>query len=66
VLAACDYRCAICNLPDDHFLDAAHIMADANELLGQPRLANGVALSRIHHAAFDSHLTVVSEHVVQM
>jgi putative restriction endonuclease len=37
-------------------LDAAHIMADAHELLGQPVVANGIALSKIHHAAFDNHL----------
>ena len=56
VLAAYDHRCAINNLPDDHLLDAAHIMADADELLGQPLVANGIALSKIHHAAFDNHL----------
>jgi putative restriction endonuclease len=56
VLAAYDHRCAISNLPDDHLLDAAHIMADADELLGQPIVANGIALSKIHHAAFDNHL----------
>ena len=56
VLAAYDHRCAISNLPDDHLLDAAHIMADAHELLGQPVVANGIALSKIHHAAFDNHL----------
>jgi putative restriction endonuclease len=31
-------------------------MADADELLGQPVIANGIALSKIHHAAFDNHL----------
>jgi putative restriction endonuclease len=56
VLAAYDHRCAISNLPDDHLLDAAHIMADAHELMGQPVVANGIALSKIHHAAFDNHL----------
>jgi putative restriction endonuclease len=56
VLAAYDHRCAISNLPDDHLLDAAHIMADAHELLGQPVIGNGIALSKIHHAAFDNHL----------
>jgi putative restriction endonuclease len=56
VLAAYDHRCAISNLPDDHLLDAAHIIADAHELLGQPVVANGMALSKIHHAAFDNHL----------
>jgi putative restriction endonuclease len=56
VLAAYEHRCVISNLPHDHLLDAAHIMADANELFGQPVLANGLALSKIHHAAFDNHL----------
>jgi putative restriction endonuclease len=41
----------ISNLPDDHLLDAAHIMADADELLGQPVIANGIALSKIHQSA---------------
>jgi putative restriction endonuclease len=56
VLTAYDHRCAISNLPHDHLLDAAHIMADAQELLGQPVVANGIALSKVHHAAFDNHL----------
>jgi putative restriction endonuclease len=56
VLAAYDHRCAISNLPEAPLLDAAHIMADAHELLGQPVLAKGIALSKIHHAAFDNHL----------
>jgi putative restriction endonuclease len=56
VLAAYEHRCAISNLPHDHLLDAAHTMADPHELLGQPVLANGLALSKIHHAAFDNHL----------
>ena len=34
------------SLPDDHLLDAAHIMADAHEMLGQPLVANGIALSK--------------------
>jgi len=33
-------------LPDDHLLDSAHIMADAHDLLGQPVIANGIALPR--------------------
>jgi len=28
-------------------------MADAHELLGPPVLPNGIALSKIHHAAFE-------------
>ncbi len=37
-------------------LDAAHIVADADEKLGQPVVPNGIPLSKIHHAAFDAHL----------
>jgi putative restriction endonuclease len=35
VLAAYEHRCVITNRPHDHLLDAAHIVADAHELLGQ-------------------------------
>jgi putative restriction endonuclease len=31
-------------------------MADTDELLGQPVVTNGIARSKIHHAAFDNHL----------
>jgi predicted restriction endonuclease len=37
-------------------LDAAHIVADRDELFGQPVVPNGIPLSKIHHAAFDAHL----------
>lgn len=37
-------------------LDAAHIMLDADEQLGQPIVSNGLPLTKIHHAAFDVHL----------
>jgi putative restriction endonuclease len=37
-------------------LDAAHIVADKDELFGQPVVPNGIPLSKIHHAAFDAHL----------
>jgi putative restriction endonuclease len=37
-------------------LDAAHIIADKDERLGQPMVTNGIPLSKIHHAAFDAHL----------
>jgi hypothetical protein len=45
VLAAYKHRCAISNLPHDHLLDAAHIVADADQLLGQQMLLSGLALS---------------------
>jgi putative restriction endonuclease len=37
-------------------LDAADIVADKDERLGQPVVPNGIPLSKIHHAAFDAHL----------
>lgn len=56
VLAAYDGRCAISRLPERRLLDAAHIVADGDEALGQPVVANGLPLSKVHHAAFDANL----------
>ncbi|MCC8939267.1 HNH endonuclease [Bradyrhizobium sp. Arg68] len=56
VIAAYDGRCALSGLPEPLLLDAAHIIADKDERLGQPVITNGIPLSKIHHAAFDAHL----------
>lgn len=56
VLAAYDGRCAISRLPERRLLDAAHIIADGHELLGQSLVVNGLPLSKVHHAAFDANL----------
>ena len=56
VLTAYGGRCAISRLPERRLLDAAHIIADRDELLGQPLVANGLPLSKVHHAAFDANL----------
>ena len=56
VIAAYSGRCAISGLPEPLLLDAAHIVPDRDERLGQPVVSNGLPLSKIHHAAFDSHL----------
>jgi putative restriction endonuclease len=56
VFAAYRGRCAISGLPEARLLDAAHIVHDAHETLGQPVVTNGLPLSKIHHAAFDAHL----------
>lgn len=56
VIAAYNGRCAVSRLPEPLLLDAAHIIADKNEQLGHPIVPNGIPLSKIHHAAFDSHL----------
>lgn len=56
VIAAYGGRCALSGIPEASLLDAAHIAADNDELLGQPIITNGLPLSKLHHAAFDNHL----------
>ena len=52
VIRAYQERCALCNLRHQELLDAAHITPD-NDPLGEPVVSNGVALCKLHHAAFD-------------
>lgn len=56
IISAYGSRCAVSGLPEPTLLDAAHIVEDANENLGQPLVCNGLPLSKVHHAAFDAHL----------
>lgn len=56
VIFAYKGRCAISGLPEQRLLDAAHIVFDSDEKLGQAVVPNGIPLSKIHHAAFDAHL----------
>jgi putative restriction endonuclease len=55
-MAAYQGRCALSGMPERLLLDAAHIILDKDEQLGQPIVQNGLPLSKIHHAAFDAHL----------
>lgn len=52
VLKAYQSACAFCQFRHEELLDAAHIVADADPL-GEPHVSNGLALCRLHHAAFD-------------
>lgn len=56
VITAYQGRCAVSGLRESVLLDAAHIMADKHEKLGQPVIPNGIPLAKTHHAAFDAHL----------
>jgi len=58
VLEAYRLRCSFCNLRHRELLDAAHIIPDSEE--GDPRIQNGLALCKLHHAAFDSYMIAVS------
>ncbi len=55
VLRAYDTRCAVCALRHHQLLDAAHIVAD-REQQGVASVRNGLALCKIHHAAYDCHV----------
>lgn len=60
VLAAYRQMCAMCRLRHDELLDAAHILPDGHPK-GAPTVANGLALCKLHHAAFDSNMVGIRE-----
>ncbi len=55
VLRAYRERCAICHLKHTELLEAAHILPDGHPR-GEPVVPNGLALCRLHHAAFDRYV----------
>ena len=55
VISAYRQACAVCRLRHAELLDAAHIVPDRSER-GLPIVSNGVALCKLHHAAFDRHI----------
>jgi putative restriction endonuclease len=52
VLQAYRRSCTMCQLRHPELLDAAHILPDAHPK-GEPITSNGLALCKLHHAAFD-------------
>lgn len=66
VLHAYQEQCALCRLRHEELLDAAHIIPDG-EPDGDPIIPNGLALCKLHHAAFDRQfLTVRPDYVVEL
>ncbi len=59
VLRAYRDQCSVCRLRHRELLDASHIIPDS-EVEGQPFVRNGLALCKIHHAAYDSNILGVS------
>ena len=55
VLDAYEGRCAVSGLPERRLLHAAHILPDRDER-GLPVIGNGIAMSTLHHAAYDANL----------
>ena len=66
VLAAYRSQCALCHLRHEALLDAAHIIPDT-EPDGHPVVPNGLALCKLHHAAYDRNfLTVTPGYVIEV
>lgn len=66
VLEAYRSQCALCRLRHAALLDAAHIIADSEEG-GEPVVQNGLALCKLHHAAFDRYfLAVRPDYVIEV
>jgi putative restriction endonuclease len=55
VMNAYSSTCAVCHLKHPELLDAAHIIPDSDSR-GFARVTNGLALCKIHHAAYDRNL----------
>lgn len=55
VLRAYQTQCAICRLRHAELLEAAHILPDEHPQ-GEPIVPNGLALCKLHHAAFDRNI----------
>jgi putative restriction endonuclease len=55
VMLAYETRCAVCSLAHRELLDAAHIIPDSAPR-GEPVVPNGLALCKIHHAAYDRNI----------
>jgi len=63
VLRAYRDHCAVCRLRHSELLDAAHILPDGHPK-GEPIVPNGLALCKLHHAAFDRHILGVRPDLV--
>ncbi|MEW5983125.1 MAG: HNH endonuclease [Acidobacteriota bacterium] len=59
VLSAYRTHCAVCRLRHAELLEAAHILPDGHPL-GAPVVPNGLALCKLHHAAFDADILGIS------
>jgi putative restriction endonuclease len=55
VLSAYGSKCAMSGLPVPRLLEAAHILPDRDER-GIPVIPNGIAMSVLHHSAYDADL----------
>lgn len=59
IMRAYKTQCAVCAIAHGELLDAAHIIPDSHPD-GVPETRNGLALCKIHHAAYDSKILGVT------
>lgn len=59
VLTAYETQCTVCHFKHAELLDAAHILGDKHER-GDAVVTNGMAMCKIHHAAYDSNFLGVT------
>lgn len=65
-MTAYSISCSICDLKHARLLDAAHILPDSH-VEGFARVSNGLALCKIHHAAYDSnYLGITADYKVKI
>lgn len=66
VIRAYQSACAMCQLRRAELLDAAHLIPDSDPR-SRPEVPNGLALCKLHHAAFDACLVGVRpDHVIEV
>lgn len=66
VVQAYRIECAVCRLRHERLLDAAHIVRDSDPG-GIAVVRNGMALCKLHHAAFDQNiLGIRPDHVIEI
>ncbi len=66
VLRAYQEQCAVCRLRHEELLEAAHILSDKHAK-GEPIVPNGLALCKLHHAAYDRNiLGITPDRVVEI
>ena len=63
VLRAYQEQCAICRLRHEELLEAAHILPDGHPK-GDPIVPNGLALCKLHHAAYDRNILGITPNLV--
>jgi putative restriction endonuclease len=66
VLRSYQEQCAVCRLRHEELLEAAHIVPDGHPK-GEPIVPNGLALCKLHHAAYDRNiLGITPDRIVEI